>query len=237
MRAAEHVPQLTPDATPIRDQIEEIATQLYGADGVGPAPGGRAATSRGSRSSGWRRRRCAWPRRICRCRTIRCSSTGPPASGCRSAASCRAPARGSSSCSAATCSACRDSAGRPLHERRHRRARADRRPVLTAGGSHRQRDRPLDPDPIAARDRRSRSKSKIPTSPAASQTAAHPGQTHRDSALGSASRGGAQVCSGIGPSDRAESHVCDSARIPRCAGRREEERSRDQARGRRRSGS
>jgi hypothetical protein len=67
----------------------------------------RGRTSRRSRSSASARRRCAWPRRTCRCRTTGTCATGRRASRCRCARWCRAPAPGSWWRSAARCSGCR----------------------------------------------------------------------------------------------------------------------------------
>ncbi len=66
-----------------------------------PAP--RQSASKPPASAG---RRSAWPRRTCRSRTIRRSSTRPPASRCPSASSGRIPAPGGSSQCAATCRPC-----------------------------------------------------------------------------------------------------------------------------------
>ena len=63
--------QLTPDGTPIKQQIAAIATRLYGAEGC-PTCRRPRRTSRAWSRWAWAPRRCAWPRRTCRCRTTRC---------------------------------------------------------------------------------------------------------------------------------------------------------------------
>ena len=105
--------QLTPDDTPIKEQIESIATKVYGADGVGLPGPGREGPRAGWIVSGSARCRCAWRRRTCPSPTTRRCSTAHGDGGSPFAAWCRARARGSSSCSAATCSGCPVSAGRP----------------------------------------------------------------------------------------------------------------------------
>ena len=59
---------LTPDGTPIAEQIEAIATRST-ARPASTCRCRRSRTSNRSRSSGSAPRRCAWRRRTCRCRT------------------------------------------------------------------------------------------------------------------------------------------------------------------------
>ena len=56
---------LTPDGTPIRDQIEAIATRVYGADGVDYQPQADEDIAR-MEQLGFGRSRSAWPRPISR---------------------------------------------------------------------------------------------------------------------------------------------------------------------------
>ena len=104
---------LTPEGTGLKEQIEAIATRLYGADGVDYLPQAEkdiermhaARLRRGARLHG-EDPPVAQPRPAH-------AQPADAATACRCAASCRAPAPGSWSRSAATCSACRASAGRP----------------------------------------------------------------------------------------------------------------------------
>ena len=81
---------LTPNGTPIVQQIEAIATKLYGAAAIDLESQARKDLE-SIEKLGLGPRRSAWRRRICRCRTIRHCAIARPDSSCRCAPSC--PAR------------------------------------------------------------------------------------------------------------------------------------------------
>ena len=122
--------QLTPDDTPIKDQVEAIATRVYGADGVDYQPQAEKDLARMDQLG-------FGTMPVCMAKTHLSLTHDPsllnrPRDGASpSAAWCRAPARDSSSCSAATCSGCRSRQDARLHAGGHRRARQDDRAVLS----------------------------------------------------------------------------------------------------------
>ena len=123
---------LTPNGTPIVEQIEAIATQLYGAAGIDLQMQAQKDLARIEKLG-------LGTAPVCMAKThlslshdpaLRNRPTGFIAAGARR--SCRAPAPASSSRSAATCSACRGSARRRRSEHRHRRRGPHGRTVLNA---------------------------------------------------------------------------------------------------------